>query len=233
MIFQQMLQVLTKPKDFFTNLPKQGGFKNPLLFILTMMAIAGAIQCVLFLIFPVVGPGVSPAAGRMAGVASLFLFPIMGIIGSFIGAAILFVILLILKANPTYEHAYRITAYLAALSPISAIVSRIPYVPIVVGLFGLFLLVTAVIASANVRAKIAWAVFGTLWVLLYGGSYLMQRSAQMAMNRMQDMGPALTKEQEEALQKLQETSKQWNNLAEQMKKQQQAGKNPDFSQQKK
>lgn len=60
--------------------------------------------------------------------------PIAVAIGSFIGAAILFVIWKLMGSQEDYETAYRCGAYLMALAPITTLINVIPYAGAIISL---------------------------------------------------------------------------------------------------
>jgi len=110
--------------------------------------------------------GLGPMGGFATGVAALVLLPILAVIGSFIGAAILFVIWKLMGSEEDYETAYRCAAYAYGYAPVAALVSGIPYVGTLVQV----LWPTALIALATIhvhgrKPALAWGVFGILGIL--------------------------------------------------------------------
>src|SRR5512145_1033296 len=87
---QKAINVVTKPAEFFQGMPKTGGFLEPLVFAVIMGLIAGIIQAILNLIG--LGHAGGYGGGMMAGFGAIIFVPIAVAVGSFIGAAILFVI---------------------------------------------------------------------------------------------------------------------------------------------
>lgn len=118
---QTAIKVLTAPAAFFREMPKTGGFVEPLVFAVVMGVIAGLIQSVISIL------GLNVAAGMATGVASIVIMPIMIAIVGFVGAAILFVIWKLMGSQESYETAYRCGAYISAFAPIAAVLSIIPY----------------------------------------------------------------------------------------------------------
>src|SRR4030043_1836709 len=155
------VSVLTSPSAFFREMPKTGGFVEPLIFMVIMGIISGLIQTVFSLV------GLHIAAGMAMGVASIILFPIVIAIGGFIGAAILFVIWKLLGSKESYETAYRCGAYISVLMPIITVLGIIPYLgsAVAIALYVYFL----VIASMEVHkipSQKAWLVFGIIGAIL-------------------------------------------------------------------
>src|SRR4030066_71801 len=122
LIPQKALNILTKPAEFFKTMHKAGGFLEPLIFALVMGIIAGIIHALISILgLSYIGRGVLDSLGL------IIFIPIGVIIGSFIGAAIMFVIWKLMGSQENYEVSYRCMAYLMVLAPIAAILGIIPY----------------------------------------------------------------------------------------------------------
>lgn len=185
MIPQTAISVVTKPAEFFRGMPKAGGFLEPLVFAIVMGLLAGIIQAILGLIG--LGPAGGYGRGMMSGFGMIIFLPIAAAIGSFIGAAILFVLWKLMGSRENYETAYRCGAYLMALVPITAIISAVPYAG---GLINMaiyaFYVVMASIHVHNISSQKAWLVFGIIGVLFaLIGVY--------SEHRVRNMGPELEK----------------------------------------
>jgi hypothetical protein len=158
---QTAVNVVTKPAEFFHGMPKTGGFLEPLVFAVIMGFIAGIIYTILSLFG--VGYGAGYGGGMMSGFGAIIFMPIAFAIGSFIGAAILFIIWKLMGSPEDYEAAYRCGAYLMALAPITAIISMVPYVGGLINMaIYVFFLVTASIHVHNIPSQRAWLVFGII-----------------------------------------------------------------------
>ncbi len=98
-VIEDAKSVITNPVSFYRNMSKSGGFSEPIIFVIVMAVIAA----LLFTIFSLFG------GGRMAGagLGILVFIPIMMLIGSFISAAIMFVIWKLMGSENNYETAYR------------------------------------------------------------------------------------------------------------------------------
>ncbi len=156
-ILDAAIAVITKPAEFYRGMVKSGGFVDPLIFLGVMGVIGGVIQALLGLLHITMAISVGTA------LKSIVVMPIAIIIGSFIGAAILFVIWKLMGSNESYETAYRCGAYSSATIPIMAILGVIPFVGGLIGLaWMLFLLVNASVEVHKIAAKTAWMVFGTI-----------------------------------------------------------------------
>jgi hypothetical protein len=158
---QTAVKVVTAPADFFREMPKTGGFLEPLVFAVIMGFIAGIIYAILSLF----GAGYG-TAGMAGGFSAIIIMPIAVAIGSFIGGAILFVIWKLMGSQEEYEAAYRCGAYLTALAPITAIISVVPYAGGIVNMaIYVFFLVTASIHVHNIPSQKAWLVFGIIGIV--------------------------------------------------------------------
>ncbi len=105
-------EVVTAPAKFFKTMPKTGGFLEPLIFAVIMGFIAGIIQALINIL------GLSYAyVGFVESLGMIIFVPIFAVIGSFIGAAIIYVIWKLIGSQENYETSYRCAAYLMALVP--------------------------------------------------------------------------------------------------------------------
>ena len=195
---QTAIRVLTNPKGFFRELPKLGGYVEPLIFVVVLGAIAGAIQMVGTII-------TVPGMGIMMALGSLIFMPVFIAIGSFIGAAIIFVIWKLMGSQENYETAYRSAAYLAALSPITTAIGLIPYLGTIVSmLIGLYYIVIVSVEVHAIPEKKAWMVFGILTALIC----LMSLSATYTARKMTHEMGVSTRQMEEAARAMQKQAEQ-------------------------
>jgi hypothetical protein len=160
-ILATVKQVLMAPAGFYRNMPKGGGFGDPLVFGVVLGVVSGLIQAVLGLLH------LGAVGSVWMALASIVLAPVMIVLGSFIGGAILFVIWKLMGSNEDFETAYRCGAYASAITPITTVVGIIPFVGPLVGLvWGIFLMVTASVEVHKLPARKAWMVFGIIGVIL-------------------------------------------------------------------
>jgi hypothetical protein len=168
---QTALSVLLTPSTFFREMPRTGGYVEPLVFMVAMGVVAGLIQSVFSIL------GLHVGAGLAMGAASIVVLPILIAISGFIGAAILFVIWKLMGSQESYETAYRCGAYISALTPITTILALIPYLGPVAGIaLATFYIVIASVEVHRVPSRKAWLVFGIIGALLA----IMNVSAQYA-----------------------------------------------------
>ena len=183
-MLQIAVRILTAPAESFREMPKKGGFLEPLVFALVMGLTASIILAIWSLLGFGYGGGASP------GVAAIFLsiiyMPAIFAICSFIGAAIVFLIWKLMGSKQKYEVFYRCMAYLMALAPIIAIIEVIPYAGTILS----FAIVTfyIVIASAEVngipvrKALQVFGIIGVVWIIGVGLTMLSLYSEHSARN---------------------------------------------------
>ena len=159
---QTAVNIIVRPADFFQKMSRTGGFLEPLVFAMVMGFVAGVVQAVLYSF----GYGTFPAGETVSGSTVIIYMPIAAAIGSFVGAAILFVIWKVMGSPHNYETAYRCGAYLIALSPIIAVVGVVPYAGGLVNMaIYVYYIVTASIYVHDIPPRKAWLVFGIIAVI--------------------------------------------------------------------
>ena len=156
---EKAIIVITNPAGVFQSMEKTGGYMEPLAFAVIMGVVAGVIQAIM----GIFGLG----AGFINGIVSIIKMPIIAGVGSFIGAAILFVIWKFMGSVWDYEVSYRSCAHMMALWPITVIVSIIPYAGMVINTaLALFYTVMASVHVHRLPAQKAWLVFGIIFAVL-------------------------------------------------------------------
>ncbi len=162
---QTAVKVVTDPAQFFRDIPKTGGYIEPLVFMVIMGAASGVLVGLLQAISHILG--LNLFFGSQLGLSALIIMPIMyavvfAIFG-FVMAAILFVIWKLMGSRESYETAYRCTACLSALAPIAAVLNVIPYLGGALALIiGTYYLVTASVQTHGIPSQKGWLVFGIL-----------------------------------------------------------------------
>lgn len=173
-------KILSNPVEFYKDMPRTGGYINPLIFTLVMSVIGGLLTAILSFV------GISSASGLIAGVASLMaviVMPIFVVIASFIGGLVLHIIWKLLGTEQSYETSYRCLAYASAIIPIIVLLSIIPYLDTLVRVVWVTLLV--IVASSvvhHIQGNKAKIVFGVLAALML----FMGLSSQYASRSMED-----------------------------------------------
>lgn len=142
-------RVVTQPTSFFRGLPRQGNFANPLIFAL----ICFVINAILTGLLELAGVGASRWFVRVADGRNIFervidflgtlvFTPIAGVIGIFIGAAILQLLtrLIVGANNSGYRASFRVASYTA----VTALVNWIPVIGGLLALYGIYLSVVGI-----------------------------------------------------------------------------------------
>ena len=195
---QTAIKVLTTPAAFFREMPKTGGFVEPLIFMVVMGVISGLVQAIFSLL------GLSIAGGIAMGLAAVIMMPVFIAIFGFVGAAILFVIWKLMGSQESYETAYRCGAYISAFAPIAAILSIIPYLGGAAGIVAYtFFLVAASIEIHKIPSQKAWLVFGIIGAILI----LLSITGQMAAKKLSGELAGKTQEMEKAAKEIEEATK--------------------------
>jgi len=197
------MSVLTSPSAFFREMPKTGGFIEPLIFMVVMGVIGGLIQTIFSLV------GLHIASGMAMGIASIILLPIVIAIGGFIGAAIVFVIWKLMGSQEPYEAAFRCMAYISVLTPITSVLGLIPYLGSLIGVALMtYFIVIAAIEVHKIPSQKAWLVFGIIGAMLI----IMNLSAEYSARKVSKGAVKIQKQ-------IEETSKTMEKQAEQIQKQ--------------
>ena len=185
-ILEKARTVLTAPADFYRQMPKSGGFLDPILFLI-VMAVVGAIILV-FCGFV----GLGPMGALGVGIGSMLFMPIMAIIGSFIGGAIMFVIWKLMGTQENFETAYRCIAYASAIYPVTALFGLIPYLGSIVGIaWGFYLMFIATKEVHHLNEKTASMVFGILGLILIVSNISSEMAARRMSTEFEKISPAL------------------------------------------
>ena len=166
-------RVIMDPFGFYKDLPLTGGLTNPMLFVVCMAVVMALISAVTSMF----GLGMAGAAG--VGIVAIILMPIVAVIGSFIGAAIMFVIWKLIGSDKDFEAAYRCVAYFFAIAPVVAIISIIPYVGTLIRALWSGLLMYAASKNAmGVKEQTAKIAIGILTAILVIGGINGERNAR-------------------------------------------------------
>lgn len=179
-------KIVTQPRAFYRDMPRTGGFTNPLLFVVSIAIVMAVVGLALSLIGLL---KYSPMMGAGIGFAALIMAPIVAVIGSFIGAAIVFVIWKLMGSTQNYETAYRCVAYTFAIAPIIAVISIIPYLGgIAQTCWSVFLLYVASVEVHQIKEQTAKIVFGILGALSVISNISTERTARYYEAKFADVG---------------------------------------------
>jgi hypothetical protein len=201
------LRVLMSPAAFFREMPRSGGYVEPLAFMVAMGVISGILQSILSLV------GLQFAASVGMALGSIVIFPIMIAIIGFIGAAIMFALWKLMGSGEDYETSYRCVAYVSALGPIMTLLNVVPYLGSAVGLVAAcFYYVAASVEVHGIPARRAWTVFGIITGIMIvmtvsaqytarkmaGEAERMRIQADILQKQVREQAEALRKQSEEA-----------------------------------
>lgn len=175
--------VIFDPVNFYRNMAQTGGFGDPIIFVIVMAVVSGLIIALLSLI------GADLSMGMAVGFAAVVVMPVMVLIGSFIGAAIMFVIWKLMGSEKSYETAYRCVAYAAAIMPLTTLLAFIPYLGSAIKvIWSFFLLYVASIEVHAIKARTAAIVFGILGALMLLMNISAEQAARNMSSRLEQMG---------------------------------------------
>lgn len=199
------IAVVTQPATFFREMPKTGGFVEPLIFMVVIGVVSGLIQAVLSLL------RVNVVGSAMVGIAAIVMMPVVVLIGGFIAAGIAFALWKLMGSEENYETAYRCCAYASAVSPITTVLGIIPYLGSAIGIvIGTYYMVVASVEVHRIAPKKAWTVFGAIAAALI----LLGISGQFAARRMTGDAEHFRNEMEEAGREMQKSAEQSRKAAE-------------------
>ncbi len=160
----QAIGVVTSPRAFFRAMPRDGGYLDPIVFLLVMGLAAALVQIILGFI----GFGQAGIAGMAAiGLLAIIMLPLFLVVFGFITAAIGYVVWRFLGSNQSFETAFRCVAYMSAITPITSLLGAIPYFGTLAHVaWGMFLVVIASVEVHAVRERTAQIVFGVIGAIL-------------------------------------------------------------------
>ena len=150
-------QILLNPAKTFRNMPREGGFSEPLMTLATIGFIAGVLKVLVTFCFMANGAKI----GLFTALSALIFMPIIVIGLGYLGAFLLSILMRLVGSEDHLELALRVTAYLAIISPIAVVILPIPYAGNLI-LFGIlaYLLVAAGIEVYQLNSNTAWLLFG-------------------------------------------------------------------------
>jgi len=172
---KESVDVLVKPKAYFSTMKTTGGIAEPLIKALLYGVIAGVIA----LIWGLLKLGAtSGLLGGAVGVLALVGYIIGAIIGLFIGAVVMLIISAICKGTTDFEPNVRVTASVMVIMPIGALLAFIgglnstagSIITLLVNLYALYLIYHALVESLKAKpasSKILTIILGALLVIFY------------------------------------------------------------------
>lgn len=172
---KESVDVLVKPKAYFSTMKTTGGIAEPLIKALLYGVIAGVIA----LIWGLLKLGAtSGLLGGAVGVLALIGYIIGAIIGLFIGAVVMLIISAICKGTTDFEPNVRVTASVMVIMPVGALLAFIgglnstvgSVVTLLVNLYALYLIFHALVESLKAKpssSKVLTIILGALLVIFF------------------------------------------------------------------
>lgn len=188
----QAIGVITSPRSFFRGMPREGGYLDPVVFLVVMGLAAALIQIILGF----VGLGqMSITAMAATGLIAIIMLPIFLVVGCFVAAAIGFVIWRFLGSRQPFEAAFRCVAYMTAITPITALLGAVPYLGTAVHVaWAMWLVIVASVEVHAIREQTARLAFGVIGVLIALISISNEYAARNLKERLEAMSGQLGRE---------------------------------------
>ncbi len=199
------IKVIVSPAVFFREMPKTGGFVEPLVFMMVMGVTAGIVNVALSFV------GIHAGIGK--ALSSIIRYPVVAAVLGFIWASIVFVIWKLVGSGEPYATAYRCMAYITALWPMTTALDAIPYIGLLLSIaLVAYFYVIASIETHKIPSRRAWLVFGiigAILIVLLVSARIEQRGETMKYRKQLEQSTKETqKDSEEALKSLEEMRKQ-------------------------
>jgi hypothetical protein len=172
---KESIDVLVKPKTYFSTMKTTGGIAEPLIKALLYGVIAGIIALIWGLLK--IGGSIGIFGGAI-GVMMFIWYIIAAIIGLFIGGVIMLIISAICKGSTDFEANVRVTASVMVIMPIGALLGFVSglnhtagsIVSLLVNLFALYLIYHALVEALKAKpasSKVLTIILAALLVLFF------------------------------------------------------------------
>lgn len=172
---KESVDVLVKPKAYFSTMKTTGGIAEPLIKALLYGVIAGVIALIWGLLKLGAASGL---LGGAVGVLALVGYIIGAIIGLFIGAVVMLILAAICKGTTDFEPNVRVTASVMVIMPVGALLGFIgglnstvgSIVTLLVNLYALYLIYHALVESLKAKpssSKVLTIILGALLVIFF------------------------------------------------------------------
>ena len=191
-------QTLLKPEEYFATMPTVGGFGPPII----KAVIYGIVAGIFNLLWSVLKLGaVGGAFGGMFGGAVGFLAlrwsVVAALIGLFIGAVIILILVSIASGKTDFEPIIHVSAALLVIMPVSALLNVFSAIHPILGslmslavnLYALWMLFNAMTRTLDARpdtSKIIMFVLGGLLILFFFIGMATRRAAQTFIKEFED-----------------------------------------------
>ncbi len=157
-LFRVTKAVLVSPRPFFEGMKSQGGLRNPLIFLASCVLIHALLVGFVLKSQALIAPNL-----------------IYGLVMPFITAGFLFFIIAwLFKVSGTYEMAFRVNAYAAAI----ALLSWIPTVGLVLEFYRIYLIVVGLSCTFSIKTSRALlATVMTMFIYMLLGTAIFHMTA--------------------------------------------------------
>lgn len=155
-----VIKLIVKPSDFFRAMPKDGGFPEPLIFVVLATLLGVVVNALIMF--------VSRRAGfQDLGMVAIWLIivPLIAVILSFFFAGIFYAIWAFMGSKEDFESSYRCVAYVQIMFPITILLSIVPYLGLLAIGWWLYLMVTATKEVHKLPVMPALVAFGVIAAL--------------------------------------------------------------------
>ncbi len=219
---------LLTPAEYFSVMPKTGGFGEPIIKALIYGFVAALINFLwITLNLSAVGGAFGGMLGGGIGIMGLVMAVIGAVIGLFIGGAIVLVISAICGGSTDYEANVRVTASLMVMSPVNALLGFLGgfslwlsgIVSILIALYGLWLLYNAIIKALGGKegpAKVITIILAVIPTLMIISGLLCMKAVSTLPGQMMKNIP--TEDQEQMKKALEEATKSLEQMNREMEK---------------
>lgn len=190
---------LTKPKEYFAAMAKEGGLVEPVIKALIYGLVGGIFGMIWSLLnLTASSPLGSVAGGSTTGIFALIGSVIFALIGLFVGGVIMLIISAICGGSTNYETNVRVIASLMVLGPIQAFFNFLSgisiylgmIVALIISLYGIWLMYNALLTTLQAKegaSKVVSGILGAIVILMMIGSVTcMQTASKMSDQYMQE-----------------------------------------------
>jgi hypothetical protein len=125
-IAEDAIKVTTKPILFYREMEKHGDFSAAVTFIVAMAIVTSLTISILSLF------GANVQSSLATGYSATVIIPMVLILKSLMGSAILFGTWRLLGSQASFSMAFRCLAYASAIAPITLALGLIPYIGIII-----------------------------------------------------------------------------------------------------
>jgi hypothetical protein len=160
-VLETATQVVTRPRQFYQEIPKTGGYTDPLIFVAVMGVAAGLIGAV----FSLFSSG--HVAGLSFGLISVFTMPIIAIAGCFISGTIMFAVWRLMGSVEDYQTAFRCVAFSTVVFPAFPVLGLVPYLGTIASdAWWIWLMILASIGTHNLEKNKSMLILGVLGIIM-------------------------------------------------------------------